>query len=51
MEESILKVHLRWLKMVQIYLVCGTSTIFRPHEGTLTEVTKRYRQKLDSELL
>jgi ribulose-phosphate 3-epimerase len=31
-------------------LVCGTSTIFRPHEGTLEEVTKKYRSYVGDSL-
>jgi ribulose-phosphate 3-epimerase len=32
-------------------LVCGASTIFRPHEGTLEEVTKRYRDGVENALI
>lgn len=31
-------------------LVCGTSTIFRPKEGSLQEVTRKYLRHVSSEL-
>jgi ribulose-phosphate 3-epimerase len=32
-------------------LVCGSSTIFKPREGTLEEVTKKYREIVEKSLL
>jgi ribulose-phosphate 3-epimerase len=32
-------------------LVCGSSTIFRPYEGTLEEITPKYRDHVKNELL
>ena len=31
-------------------IVCGSSSIYRPGEGTLAETTKRFREKVDSKL-